>query len=77
MNDKELSFEEAVERINGIIRELESGELTLEESINAYENAIGIISACRKQLDGFHRKIEVLKKSGGETVISEMDDDFA
>lgn len=76
MSEKELSFEDAVEKINGIIRELESGELTLEESINAYENAITVISLCRKQLDGFHRKIEVLKKSGGETIPTVIEDEF-
>ena len=40
---KQLSFEETMQELEDKVRELESGELSLEESLKAYEKAVDLI----------------------------------
>ena len=76
MNNNEMSFEEALNKLDLIIADMESGKLSLDESIQAYESAINIIVQCRTKLDNSRRKIEVLKQSGGIVNPVEINDDF-
>lgn len=55
-----VSFEELVEKIEGFVRELETGELGIEDAIARYEEGVGAIMACRKILDEAEKKIEML-----------------
>lgn len=38
----ELSFEEALSRLEAIVRELEAGRIKLDDAVNAYEQAVGL-----------------------------------
>ena len=58
----DIKFEEALSKLEGIVKELESGELSLEESLAAFEEGIRLSRICSKQLDAAERKIEVLIK---------------
>lgn len=60
--DEELSFEEAVERLEGIVTGLEGGELTLDESLARYEEGRRVIARCYGLLEGAERRIEALIK---------------
>ena len=55
-----VSFEELVRKIEGFVRELETGELGIEDAIARYEEGVGAIMACRKILDEAEKKIEML-----------------
>lgn len=59
---KEPTFEEALEELEEITRALESGSLTLDESIQAYEKGMELKKICMKILDGAEKKLEYLEK---------------
>jgi len=58
----DIKFEDALSKLEGIVEELERGELSLEESLAAFEEGIRLSRICSKQLDEAERKIEILVK---------------
>jgi exodeoxyribonuclease VII small subunit len=60
------SFEDALERLETIVEELESGSLTLEESIARYEEGMKLSKRLTSTLDEAEKRIERLIDSGGE-----------
>lgn len=68
----EESFEQALGRLEDIVRRLESGDLGLDESLALFEEGIRLSRFCSRQLDEAERKIEVLlKDAGGDFVCDE------
>ena len=71
-----LKFETAVEKLEGIVRKLENGDLTLEESLKAFEEGIGLARTCEKLLKEAKGKVEVLvKKEGGKWESASFDNE--
>ena len=60
MENKELTFEEALSRLEEIVRALESGQSKLEDSLALYEEGIRLSRACTEKLDGAEQKIKML-----------------
>lgn len=69
----DIKFEDALSKLEGIVEELERGELSLEESLAAFEEGIRLSRICSKQLDEAERKIEILiKGEGGQLRIEDF-----
>ena len=64
----EMNFENAINKLEGAVNALESGELTLDESISEFEEAVMLIEICRKRLDEAERKVKILTKSSDGSV---------
>ena len=62
MAKKMLSFEEAMQRLEEIVRLLERGDVPLEESLALFEEGSGLIAQCSKLLDHAEQKVIKLKK---------------
>lgn len=58
-------FEQALERLEGIVEEMQGGGLTLENRLKRFEEGVTLVRDCAKQLEGAAKKIEVLVKSSG------------
>ena len=60
MNKKidEMTFEEAFEKLNEILEKFESGEVSLEKSINLYEEGMLLKNHCEKKLNNAEMKIK-------------------
>lgn len=56
----ELSFEGALERLEAIVAELESGDLELERALAAFEEGVALSRRCSGQLEEAERRIERL-----------------
>ena len=65
MANKQLSFEEAMQKLDGIVRRLENGDVPLEESLALFEEGSGLIARCSELLDAAEQKVVMLKKSAG------------
>jgi len=63
---KELKFEEMMEKLESIMRDLESGQMPLDESLERYEEGVKLLRLCRKRLDETRRKVEILVKKGSK-----------
>lgn len=55
-----MTFENAMSELEGIVKKLELGSLTLDESLAAFENAVGLIKLCNEKLEGAKRQVRVL-----------------
>ena len=60
------SFEESMKRLETIVEELESGELSLEDSIARYEEGVKLSRGLTAQLDDAEKRIERLAEHEGE-----------
>lgn len=56
----ELSFEEALLGLEKIVRELEAGEIPLEQAIDNFQEGMRLAKVCRDKLDQAEQKIEML-----------------
>ena len=75
-----LSFEEALARLESIVRRLEEDELSLEESLALFERGVMLARLCARQLDDVERRIELLVERDGAVALDaapelEIDDD--
>ena len=62
MAKKEPDFEESLAELEGIIAELEGGELPLDKMMERYEKGVKALELCRRMLDAAEKKIEILIK---------------
>ncbi|MDX9746481.1 MAG: exodeoxyribonuclease VII small subunit [Syntrophales bacterium] len=56
------TFENNMTRLEEIVKKLESGELSLEDSLKAFEEGIKLSRLCTKKLNESERKVEILLK---------------
>ncbi len=74
----EIKFEDAMIRLEEIVEELESGELSLEESLSAFEEGIKLSKICAKLLNEAERKVEILMKGeDGQLVAKPFNEDIS
>ena len=60
MNEEKLSYEAGIQELEELVRSLETGEMTLEGSFQAYERAVALKVALEKLLDEGDKRIIVL-----------------
>ena len=63
-----LSFEDAIAKLETIVRELESGRIKLDDAVAAYEKAVALKQLCETKLKAAQLKIEKLEISPKEEV---------
>ena len=57
-------FEAAIAELEGIVKKLEDGDLTLELSLELYERGVRLSRYCHARLEEAERRIEVLDEKG-------------
>jgi len=62
-------FEGALGRLEDIVKKMEAGDMTLEESLKAFEEGIKLARLCSRKLDEAERRVEILLKQEEELVI--------
>lgn len=60
----EMKFEDALKKLEKVVAELESGDLSLDDSLKRYEEGVKLAQFCSKKLDSARRKVEMLVKGG-------------
>ncbi len=71
-NKKDMSFEEALARLEVIVRMLESGGAALDESLSVFEEGISLVKMCNEKLEAAEQKIKILTK-GEDGELEETD----
>ncbi len=61
-NKKDLTYEEAVKRLEEIVNRLENAEIPLEESLSSFQEGIALSRLCREKLAEIEYKVEYLLK---------------
>jgi exodeoxyribonuclease VII small subunit len=62
MSSKEISFEEKIEKLKLIVDGLESGDISLKESIEKFKEGSELIKQCYKELEDAELKVETIVK---------------
>ena len=72
--DKQIQFEEAFKRLEDIVTKMESGDLSLEESMTLFEEGIKLTETWKSRLEAAEQKIQLLtKNSDGNLALEDMD----
>ena len=64
--EKEMSFEETMQKLQEIVQELEKGTLNLEDSVNKFEEGMKLSKKCNDFLESAEKKITILINNGSE-----------
>lgn len=73
-NNGELSFEEALGRLENIVHELEAGRIKLDDAVKAYEQAVKLKNFCEQKLQDAKLKIEKIEITpDGTPVLTPLD----
>ena len=71
--EAKLKFEDALKKIEQIVNQLESGKLTLEESLEQFQQGISLVKICHQDLEQVEQKIELMINSeAGEISLKEV-----
>ena len=60
MEENKVSYEEAMNRLEDIVRTLDMGEVGLDESITLFKEGLTMVKECRSQLDKAEGEIKIL-----------------
>lgn len=79
MARKKEKFEEALQKLEAIVAQMEEGDLPLEETLKAFEEGVRLARFCASKLDEAERKVEkLMRDQAGKlqtTSFSEKEDD--
>lgn len=73
--EAQLDFETAMRDLEDLVERLEQGDLSLEESLAAFERGVMLTRACQTALKEAEQKVEILLKKAGETAIESFTPD--
>lgn len=70
----ELNFEAAMDRLEAIVEQMESGKMQLEELIVRYEEGMKLVKTCQERLASAEQRIEIITRShAGKPVVKEFE----
>ncbi len=67
----DIKFEDALQRLEQIVDQLEGGNLGLEESLKVFEQGVGLARRCARYLDEAEKRIELLTRDEGGALKTE------
>jgi exodeoxyribonuclease VII small subunit len=72
--EAELNFEGAMDRLEKIVEQMESGKLPLDDLIVRYEEGMNLVKICQQRLANAEQKIEIIaRNSAGKPVLKEFE----
>lgn len=71
-----MTFEQALERLESLVEQLERGELPLESSLVAFEEGMKLARLCSLRLEDAEKRVKVLSEdAGGGAVLDDFEGD--
>ena len=75
MNEKKMTFEESMERLQQIVRAMERGDVALEESLDLFREGTALVKECSRMLDEAQLQIsKVTVGTDSQPVLEGFDD---
>lgn len=62
-----FEFETALAELEALVTRMESGELSLEESLSAFERGIGLTRSCQEALTAAEQRVQLLMERNGQS----------
>ncbi|ADQ46530.1 exodeoxyribonuclease VII, small subunit [Caldicellulosiruptor kronotskyensis 2002] len=73
---KDIKFEDAMKRLEEIVKSLEDGNLSLEEAIELYEEGIRLTKICNDILRSVEKRVVLIEKLNGEYIQDDITNDI-
>ena len=73
MSDSSFDFEKSLASLEQLVEQMEAGDLSLEESLKAFESGIKLTRQCQTALDKAEQKVQILLGQDGEIVAQDFD----
>lgn len=70
--EEKITFEEALARLEELVRSLEEGKLPLAESLTAFEEGVALLRRCTQELEEAEGKVEVLLQDENGNVFTKL-----
>lgn len=67
--DAKLDFEQALEQLQQTVKKLESGELSLDQALQNFEEGVRLSRLCQKQLGEAEQRVDLLIKANPDGTI--------
>ncbi len=75
-NEKNMTFEQSMQRLEQIVRMLERGDAPLDESLKLFQEGTQLVRTCGKMLDDAQLQIQkVMTATDGTPVLEEFEDE--
>ncbi len=74
---KAVNFETALAELEKLVQGMESGELSLEDSLQAFEKGMQLSRDCQQALAEAEQKVQLLMEKNGELLSKDLDVDSA
>jgi exodeoxyribonuclease VII small subunit len=72
--EPQLNFETAMDRLEEIVEQMESGKMMLEELIGRYEEGMKLVKVCQERLASAEQRIEIITRNhAGKAVVKNFD----
>jgi len=72
---KAVDFEQALQDLEGLVTTMEQGELSLEESLKAFETGIKLTRDCQSRLSEAEQKVQLLLEEQGQLQATPFSDE--
>ena len=76
INKQDFNFEKALENLDQLVSSMENGELSLEDSLKAFETGIKLTRECQTALKEAEQKIQILMNEEGDTEEMKPEDEI-
>jgi len=70
---KKNNFEQSLQQLETLVEALETGELTLEQSLKHFEEGIALTRSCHSALTQAEQTIKTLSEKNGDTLLQDLD----
>lgn len=70
---KSIDFEQSLEMLEGLVNRMEQGDMTLEESLQAFESGIALTRECQSRLAAAELQVTKLIESQGDVELAAFD----
>src|SRR6478609_3610991 len=72
--EAQLNFESAMDRLEEIVEQMESGKMMLEELIGRYEEGMKLVKICQERLASAEQRIEIITRNhSGKPVVKNFE----
>jgi exodeoxyribonuclease VII small subunit len=66
---KKFDFEKSLAELQNLVEEMESGELSLDQSLTKFEKGVALTKNCQEALKKAEQKVNILLEKHGETTL--------
>jgi len=75
--DQAPDFEQALNELEALVSKMEAGDLSLEESLAAFEQGVKLTRECQSRLAAAEQRVQLLVEEGGKVSMSDFREDEA